>query len=169
MARPRSNPAVPDENGTAKSTNKERVRFIFEPDRHSPNGITFGWLIHKTYGGKEKAATATRAFWLPFAYRDHGNSSDAELREMAQQSIWRLEEQIQHLREAFGLETSLRPTIAPVPAQPPIPEVSSAPANSRVGTTSASLSEAESSQSNPLGTVTVAGDTGVLDEFGDAV
>jgi hypothetical protein len=168
MARPRSNPAVPDENGTAKSTNKERVRFIFEPDRHSPNGVTFGWLIHKTYGGKEKAATATRAFWLPFAYRDHGNSSEAELKEMAQQCIWLLEEQIQHLREAFGLETSLRP-IAPTPSPAPIPDVASVPASSRVGATSASPSEIENSQTSHINTGAGTGDIGVLDEFGDAV
>lgn len=98
-----------------KPANKERVRFIFEPDRHSPNGVTFTWLIHKTYNGKEKAAIATRAFWLPFAYRDSGNSSEAELRELAQQSIWKLEEQIQYLRESFGLEATPRP-IAPAPS-----------------------------------------------------
>jgi hypothetical protein len=65
------------------STNKPRVRFIFEPDRTSPNGITYSWLIHDTYSGKEKAATATRAFWLPFAYRHSGNYSKAELRTRA--------------------------------------------------------------------------------------
>ena len=96
-------------SGKAKSANKARVRFIFEPDRSSPNGVTFSWLLHKTYKGKEKAATATRAFWLPFAYRDSGDYSETELRELAQQSIWKMEEQIQHLREAFGLETSVRP------------------------------------------------------------
>jgi hypothetical protein len=81
------------------------VRFIFEPDRASPNGITYAWLIHKTYNGKEKAATAARAFWLPFAYQDAGNYSEAELRDLAQQSIWQMEAQIQHLRESFGLGT----------------------------------------------------------------
>ena len=99
-------------SGKAKSANKARVRFIFEPDRSSPNGVTFSWLLHKTYKGKEKAATATRAFWLPFAYRDSGDYSEAELRELAQQSIWKMEEQIQHLREAFGLETSARPVVS---------------------------------------------------------
>jgi hypothetical protein len=79
------------------------VRFIFEPDRTSPNGITYSWLIHDAYGGKEKAATATRAFWLPFAYRHSGNYSEAELRDLAQQSIWQMEAQIQHLREEFDL------------------------------------------------------------------
>ncbi|MEO1351949.1 MAG: hypothetical protein AAFW84_24615 [Cyanobacteria bacterium J06635_15] len=88
------------------SGNKARVRFVFEPDRSSPNGITYAWLIHETYKGKEKAATAVRAFWLPFAYRDSGDHSEAELKELAQQSIWRMEEQIQHLRESFGLESA---------------------------------------------------------------
>ena len=93
---------------TSETTSKARVRFIFEPDRTSPNGITFSWLIHNAYNGKEKAATAVRAFWLPFAYQESGNFSDAELRELAQQSVWRLEEQMQHLREAFGLEAISR-------------------------------------------------------------
>ncbi|MEO0374086.1 MAG: hypothetical protein AAF329_05545, partial [Cyanobacteria bacterium P01_A01_bin.17] len=66
----------------------------------------YAWLIHKTYKGKEKAATAARAFWLPFAYRDSGDHSETELKELAQQSIWRMEEQIQHLRESFGLEST---------------------------------------------------------------
>ena len=68
-----------------------------------PIGITYSWLIHDTYNGKEKAATATRAFWLPFAYRHSGDYSEAELRDPAQQSIWQMEAQIQHLREEFDL------------------------------------------------------------------
>ncbi|MGJ3248915.1 MAG: hypothetical protein ACFE0I_22940 [Elainellaceae cyanobacterium] len=109
MANKRS--AEASKSATQKSANKSRVRFIFEPDRSSPNGITFSWLVHNAYNGKEKAATATRAFWLPFAYRDSGNYSEDELRELAQQSIWRLEEQIQHLRESFGLEIPNRSAV----------------------------------------------------------
>ena len=100
MPRGRSPSPSPDPENPDK---KSRVRFIFEPDRTSPNGITYSWLIHDAYGGKEKAATATRAFWLPFAYRHSGDYSEAELRDLAQQSIWQMEAQIQHLREEFDL------------------------------------------------------------------
>ena len=100
MPRGRSPSPSPD---PANPDKKSRVRFIFEPDRTSPNGITYSWLIHDAYSGKEKAATATRAFWLPFAYRHSGNYSEAELRDLAQQSIWQMEAQIQHLREEFDL------------------------------------------------------------------
>lgn len=94
----------------------KRVRFIFEPDRSTPNGITFYWLIHQAYNGKEKAATAARSFWLPFAYRDSGRYSDEELRELAQQCIWRMEEQMQHLRESFGVELPIHSAFPhPVP------------------------------------------------------
>ncbi|MGJ3254455.1 MAG: hypothetical protein ACFE0J_25480 [Elainellaceae cyanobacterium] len=110
MANKRS--AEASKSTTQKSANKSRVRFIFEPDRSSPNGITFSWLVHNAYNGKEKAATATRAFWLPFAYRASGNYSEDELRELTQQSIWRLEEQIQYLRESFGLEIPTRSAVA---------------------------------------------------------
>ena len=96
-------PRESTDDQSVNSGNKPRVRFIFEPDRTSPNGITYSWLIHDAYSGKEKAATATRAFWLPFAYRQSGNYSEAELRDLAQQSIWQMEAQIQHLREEFDL------------------------------------------------------------------
>ncbi len=139
------------ETPASKSTHKERVRFIFEPDRASPNGVTYSWLIHKAYDGKEKAATATRAFWLPFAYRDKGDASEAELRELAQQSIWRMEEQIQHLREAFGIENTSRPsTDTSTPAI--APELSS----SEVASTWSSNFAAKS-------------ETGLLDEFGQVL
>ena len=151
--KPRNEQSTPI--GETKPANKERVRFIFEPDRASPNGITYTWLIHKAYDGKEKAATATRAFWLPFAYRDKGDASDSELRELAQQSIWRMEEQIQHLREAFGLENTGRPsadTSAPAIAQ----EIPASPSSSEaISTWSANLAARS--------------ETGLLDEFSEVL
>jgi hypothetical protein len=166
MARPRSNTPALTETASTKSANKERVRFIFEPDRHSPNGITFSWLIHSTYGGKEKAATATRAFWLPFAYRDSGNYAAAELKELAQQSIWRLEEQIQHLQEAFGLDSAARSAIAQTPPQLTLPAAK--PPADRVDATTLP-SEIESPPANVFSALTVTSDAELLEEFGDAV
>ena len=107
-------PRRQDPSSTSTATaagNKARVRFIFEPDRSSPNGVTYSWLIHRTYKGKTKAADVVRAFWLPFAYQDAGNHFKSELKDLAQQSIWRMEEQIQHLRETFGLKNPLRRTV----------------------------------------------------------
>ncbi|MBD1847431.1 hypothetical protein H6F89_29335 [Cyanobacteria bacterium FACHB-63] len=89
--------------GTRKTSKQERVRFIFEPGRSSLNGITFTWLIHDTYEGKEKAAVAARSFWLPIAYQESGKYSEAELRQVAQDCIWQLEAQIQFLRLHFNL------------------------------------------------------------------
>jgi hypothetical protein len=127
------------------------VRFIFEPDRTSPNGITYSWLIHDTYSGKEKAATATRAFWLPFAYRHSGEYSEAELRDLAQQSIWQMEAQIQHLREEFDL----------VLARPNTPEL--------VGATDAEKLQAEADTAlvQPMSVAAPAAD--LMDEFTDAL
>lgn len=99
-------PRKPSESSSdGSSKNKPRVRFIFEPDRTSPNGITYSWLIHSAYNGKAKAAMATCAFWLPFAYQQTGDYSEVELKDLAQQSIWQMEAQIQHLKEEFGLAT----------------------------------------------------------------
>jgi 23S rRNA A2030 N6-methylase RlmJ len=140
------------------STNKKRVRFVFEPDRESPNGITFSWLIHQAYHGKEKAATATRSFWLPFAYRETGEHSEEELRELAQQSIWRMEEQIQHLRESFGLESPIRQVMnAPVPQESLVPTETS---------TKETLPEIESIESLPAISTGVVEDD-ILDDFAD--
>ena len=169
MAKPRSAVPALTETGSTKPVNKERVRFIFEPDRHSPNGITFSWLIHKTYGGKEKAATATRAFWLPFAYQDNGAYAEAELKELAQQSIWRLEEQIQHLREAFGLEASVRSAIASSSLQQTILVENSTLESSGSGATAVSSSKEAIAQISLPGTLARVADAGLLDEFSDAV
>ena len=143
-------PSVSSSDGSSK--NKPRVRFIFEPDRTSPNGITYFWLIHDTYNGKEKAATATRAFWLPFAYRHSGNYSEAELRDLAQQSIWQMEAQIQHLREEFELGL----------ARPDTTEL--------VGGPETENSQAEMISGSALvQPVTVAAPADLLDEFTDAL
>jgi hypothetical protein len=128
------------------------VRFIFEPDRTSPNGITYSWLIHDAYGGKEKAATATRAFWLPFAYRHSGDSSEAELRDLAQQSIWQMEAQIQHLREEFELGLARSDTTELVGA-----------------TETENLKTETISGSSLVQSVTVAPPADLLDEFTDAL
>ena len=158
---------MPRKPGRPPSENsKGRVRFIFEPDRTSPNGITYSWLLNKTYKGKEKAATATRAFWLPFAYRDSGDYSEAELRELAQQSIWKMEEQIQHLREAFGLETSTRPVASTLPGQTvPLDEVTVTGATIEA-IPSALTPAVENVQTQPL---IVSTEENLLAEFADVV
>jgi hypothetical protein len=164
MPRPHNNSPASTDPDSAKSANKERVRFIFEPDRHSPNGITFSWLIHNTYGGKEKAATATRAFWLPFAYRDNGNYAEVELKELAQQSIWRLEEQIQHLQEAFGLDAVGRSAIGkPLPPST-FPGVTAPPPATGVEAT-----PIPSAIESPASSALRSQDGALLDEFSDAV
>lgn len=112
-------PRRPAQSGDKSPNTKDRVRFIFEPDRNSPNGITYSWLIHNAYDGKEKAAAATRSFWMPFAARDSGKFSEAELRELAQQCLWRMEEQMNYIRENFDLELPSR-VVAPVSNPPTV-------------------------------------------------
>lgn len=105
-----------------KTAQKERVRFTFEPDRHSPNGVTFTWLIHDAYEGKGKAAMAVRSFWLPIAYQESGRYSETELRQFAQDCVRQLESQTQFLRSRFNLTTqrtplSIRPKSLPEGSQ----------------------------------------------------
>ncbi|MBD1848203.1 hypothetical protein H6F89_33600 [Cyanobacteria bacterium FACHB-63] len=112
-------PRRPAQSGDKSPNTKDRVRFIFEPDRNSPNGITYSWLIHNAYDGKEKAAAATRSFWMPFAARDSGKISETELRELAQQCLWRLEEQMNYIRENFDLELPNRVIASTSTLNPP--------------------------------------------------
>ncbi|MGF1499283.1 MAG: hypothetical protein ACFB8W_21020 [Elainellaceae cyanobacterium] len=86
-----------------------RDRFVFQPVRSSRDGIVFHWLVHTTKGGKEKTAAAAHAYWMPFVFRDSGFYTEAELRGLAQQSIWELEEHIQYIRESFGLTLPVPP------------------------------------------------------------
>lgn len=105
---------------STKLTSKEQVRFVFEPDRNSPNGILLTWCLHHTFDGKEKVAAAARSFWLPFAYQALSSYSKVALQELAQQCIWRIEEQIQFLRSRFDLEKPIyQSTIAP-PLESPV-------------------------------------------------
>lgn len=149
---PRKPGKVPTESG-----NKSRVRFIFEPDRTSPNGITYSWLIHDTYKGKEKAATATRAFWLPFAYEATGDYSEEELKELAQQSIWQMESQIQHLREKFDLGIGST-SLANEPLVPP----ASVATTEEISNPPPSTASTQTSNTAPP-------DTDLLNEFADVL
>jgi hypothetical protein len=103
------------------------------------------------YSGKEKAATATRAFWLPFAYRHSGDYSEVELRDLAQQSIWQMEAQIQHLREEFDLG------------------MARSGSTELVGTPDAENLQAESGSSLVQPVIVVAPAADLLNEFTDAL
>ncbi|MGF1496531.1 MAG: hypothetical protein ACFB8W_06855 [Elainellaceae cyanobacterium] len=151
-------PRKPSESSEKTSSkHKQRVRFIFEPDRTSPNGITYSWLIHGTYNGKEKAATATRAFWLPFAYEATGEYAEDELKDLAQQSIWQMEAQIQHLREKFGL--GVGPTSL---ANEPLVSSASVAAT-------ADSSNDKPAVASPQAAAVVPADTDLFDEFADVL
>lgn len=87
-----------------KPAEEKRVRFTFEPRGNTAHGMVFEWIIHTAFDGKAKVGLAVKAFWLPFACRSKAKHSEAELREIAQQSIRHLEDQIQLIRESFGIE-----------------------------------------------------------------
>lgn len=137
-----------------KSSQERRVRFTFEPRCNTGNGFVFEWLIHKAFDGKEKVGLATRSFWLPYACRDKGNYSEAELRELAQQSIWRLEEQIQSLRESFGVKDVSQRIAAPPVTQP---------------TAISETKPTEEPQTPMFAGIDTKVDEGMLGDFGDVI
>ncbi|NET34893.1 MAG: hypothetical protein F6K19_23195, partial [Cyanothece sp. SIO1E1] len=103
-----------------------------------------------------------------FAYQDSGNYSETELRDLAQQSIWRMEEQIQHVREAFGLEAPVRKATSTTP-QPVSPELATVVRPDQSLVTPATLPESTSPPANVLSNLHLTTDEEMLDEFGDVV
>lgn len=154
-------PRRPAQSGDKSPNTKDRVRFIFEPDRNSPNGITYSWLIHNAYDGKEKAAAATRSFWMPFAARDSGKFSEAELRELAQQCLWRMEEQMNYIRENFDLDLPSR--VAPPSTSALNPSTIENPA------TADSPSDPQASEDQFYGDLDLSIEDNMLGDIGDAL
>jgi hypothetical protein len=83
---------------------------------------------------------------------------------LAQQSIWRLEEQIQHLQEAFGLDATGRSAIAKTLPQSTFPTVTAPPP-----ATGAEATPMPTAVESPTSSAFRNQDGTLLDEFSDAV
>ena len=86
-----------------------------------------GCSTRPTTAKKKRPLCCARSFWLPFAYQEAGESTEAELKDLAQQSIWQMETQIQQLRKSFGLSATSAPAAVTASAAP-IPESALTPA-----------------------------------------
>ena len=92
------------------SNESQRIQFAFNAYLDSVVGVTFNYLIKNSHfpsrAGKHKGIDAMMAFWKPFAYQEHGELSEEELRTIALESIEMLTRQINLINAAFGLESS---------------------------------------------------------------
>jgi hypothetical protein len=88
------------------------IKFRFQPMAKSPDGILLEYLknhLSSTSITQELVLKALRAYWLVDAYQ-HSGAKKAELKRLAQNTIFALEEHANYLRTVYGLA---RPTAYP--------------------------------------------------------
>ena len=88
------------------------IKFRFQPMAKSPDGILLEYLKNHLDSAsitQELVLKALRAYWLVDAYQ-HSGAKKAELKRLAQNTIFALEEHANYLRTVYGLA---RPTAYP--------------------------------------------------------
>ncbi|MEM8502407.1 MAG: hypothetical protein AAF716_04565 [Cyanobacteria bacterium P01_D01_bin.1] len=102
MARKRS----PD-----STSDRQRIQFAYNADRDTRIGEVFQYLLKSdklpSRKGKHKGLDAITAFWQAFAYKEKEELSDEEKVAIAQESIDTLSQQIDLIRETFGIEAPI--------------------------------------------------------------
>jgi hypothetical protein len=96
------------------------IKFRFRPLLSTPDGILLDYLKKQETSiiSHEMMLKALRAFWLPDAYQHCGKKKRQELKKLAQNMIFVLEEQANYLRTVFDIE---RQTMYQIPVQIPGP------------------------------------------------
>jgi|SRR5918998_2658551 hypothetical protein len=85
-------------------TQQLNFRFRAQPSVTSPDGILLSYLNDQLPSVKsEMILKALRAYWLAEAYQASNKKRGQELKKLAQQMIFSLEEQIAYLRVVFNL------------------------------------------------------------------
>jgi hypothetical protein len=82
--------------------------FRYTPRPSSPEGILLQYVktteLHPAQTKNDLVLRALKLVWLPYAYRDVGETSQGELKVIASEVVSALEWHIRELRLAFGLE-----------------------------------------------------------------
>jgi hypothetical protein len=103
--------------------NRLDIRFRFRPSPKTPNGILLNYLKKQGTSliSNEMMLRAARAFWLPEAYQDCGAKKGQELKKLAINMIFALEDHALHLRTVFGIErqSPVSPVFQQMPTYPP--------------------------------------------------
>jgi hypothetical protein len=86
--------------------NRLDIVFRFRPSANSPDGLLLSYLknLGVTPLSNEMVLKALRAFWLPDTYESCGSKRGKELKRLARDTIFCLEEHANYLRNHFGIE-----------------------------------------------------------------
>jgi hypothetical protein len=104
---------MPRKRSPDSINNRTRIQFAYNADCDTPIGETFQYLLKSdqvpSRKGKHKALDAIAAFWQPFAALENERLSEEERSVIAQQSIETLAQQIDLIRDTFGIEAPVNP------------------------------------------------------------
>lgn len=110
-------------------TQQLNFRFRAQPSVTSPDGILLSYLNDQLPSVKsEMILKAIRAYWLAEAYQACNKKRGQELKKLAQQMIFSLEQQITYLRVVFdlpaatSLQTSPGVSVSSRVVSEPLPE-----------------------------------------------
>lgn len=93
----------------------KRIQFSYYAYLSGPMGDVFQYLLksgdYSTRTGKRMGLRAISAFWKPFSAREVLHASEAEVREIALNSIAELERQIELIKKTFNIQHGYLPTL----------------------------------------------------------
>jgi hypothetical protein len=109
---------MPRKRSPDSTDDRQRIQFAYNADCDTPIGETFQYLLKSdqlpSRKGKHKGLDAIAAFWQPFAALENERLSEEERGAIAREAIESLTQQIDLIRETFGIEA---PVSAANPAQ----------------------------------------------------
>jgi hypothetical protein len=99
---------MPRKRSPDSINDRQRIQFAYNADCDSPIGEVFQYLLKSdqlpSRKGKHKGLDAIAAFWHPFAALENERLSEEERGAIAREAIESLTQQIDLIREAFGIE-----------------------------------------------------------------
>jgi hypothetical protein len=82
-------------------------RFRLQPLKSSPDIVLLSYLKSQGKASNDLVLRAIRAFWMPFAYQDCGEKQEQDLKLLAANMVFVLEDHANYLRTTFDLPRSM--------------------------------------------------------------
>ena len=99
---------MPRKRSPDSTSDRQRIQFAYNADCDTRIGEVFQYLLKSdklpSRKGKHKGLDAMTAFWQPFACQENDGLSDEEKQAIALESIEALSQQIDLIRQTYGIE-----------------------------------------------------------------
>ncbi|WP_121969200.1 hypothetical protein [Leptolyngbya sp. BC1307] len=104
---------MPRKRSPDSTSDRQRIQFAYNADCDTRIGEVFQYLLKSdklpSRKGKHKGLDAMTAYWQAFACQENDALSDEEKGAIARESIEALSQQIDLIRETFGIEAPVNP------------------------------------------------------------